>query len=126
MQQVAQSIKTSWRNFWRVGNLSLWFYLGSFLLGFAFMFIWQGLQRIIVFSAVYYKPFRPFVAKWFWLPRDPSEMPEMKFSVWTIFSIMIQFVPVILYIGVGVWLLSKLGFYGQNFFWLFRRALGYL
>ena len=123
MEQVTKSIKTGWKNFWRLNNLSLWCYLISFLLGIAFILIWQGVHRIIIFSAVYYKPLRPFVAKWFWLPRDLNEIPDVNYSIWVIISTIFKLIPISLYIGAGSWLLFKLGFCGQNFFCLFEKAL---
>jgi hypothetical protein len=118
MQMFTQTFVSYWKNYWRKGNLAMWFAILSMLLGVQFFLVWQGIYRALLYIALYYKPIRPFLIQWLGLPPTMLETPIPKFTLWLLVSTLMRALVVFIYMGAGVYLFTQVGFWGLNLFYI--------
>jgi hypothetical protein len=111
-----------WKSYWRRDNLALWIAIFTSLLGIQFFLIWQGIYRALLYIATYFRPIRPFLIQWFGFPSTALATPTPKLSFLILISSLIRIFVVAFYIGTGIWLTTKVGFWGLNIFYLFYQA----
>ena len=122
MNMIAKTYVEFWKSYWRKGNLALWIAIFATLLGIQFFLIWQGIYRALLYIAIYSKPIRPFLIRWFGLPSTALDAPIPKLSFLILISSLTRVFVVAFYIGSGIWLTTKVGFWGLNIFYLLYQA----
>lgn len=123
MEAVTQKKISYWKNYWRKDNLAMWLAVLSMLLGIQFFLVWQGIYRALLYIALYYQPIRLFLIRWFGLPPTMLDIPIPKFTFWILVSTLIRLIVVSIYIGTGIWLFSKVGFWGLNLFHILYQVI---
>lgn len=122
MNLIAKTYMKFWKNYWRKDNLALWIAIFSILLGIQYFLIWQGIYRALLYVGIYSKPTRPFLIQWFGFPVATLDAPIPKLSFLLLISSLIRAFVVAVYIGAGIWLTTRVGFWSLNIFYLFYQA----
>jgi len=96
----------------------------ALLMGIAFFVIWQGISYGLFRLAIYWSPLYRAVARVLGAHIEP-DLPQWRFApitAWQVPGLVLRIAVTVLFVGVGFWLLIRLGLCRQNIICLLAQS----